>query len=111
MGKPTDAGISGDWNHDGTTEIGLRRTSLFYLDYNGNGKYNGPTDDRLYNMGKATDLPVTGDWNADGTTEIGIQRAGNSFFLDYSGNGKYDGAVIDRLYSAFSTGTPVSGKW
>jgi hypothetical protein len=115
FGITGDIPITGDWNHDGTTDIGVFRpsTHLFYLDYNGNGVWNGAVTDRSYNFGITGDTPVTGDWNHDGTTDIGIFRPSTHlFYLDYNGNGVWNGAVTDRSYNFGITGdTPVTGKW
>ena len=66
-----------------TDKIGVFRNSthLFYLDYNGNGVWNGSVVDRQYNFGTFGDLPVSGDWNNDGKSEIGVFR--NSTHLFY----------------------------
>jgi parallel beta-helix repeat protein len=115
FGISGDIPISGDWNNNGTTEIGVFRpsTHLFYIDYNGNGVWNGASVDRQYNFGISGDIPVTGDWNADGRTEIGVFRnSTHLFYLDYNGNGAWNGAVTDRQYNfGISGDTPVSGKW
>ncbi len=44
FGVTGDLPVSGDWNNDGITEIGVFRPSAhtFYLDINGNGVWNGP---------------------------------------------------------------------
>jgi hypothetical protein len=115
FGISGDIPVSGDWNFDGRTEIGVFRPSThqFYLDYNGNGVWNGAAIDRQYNFGIAGDIPVSGDWNADGTTEIGVFRPSTHiFYLDYSGNGMWNGGGVDRQYNFGITGDkPVSGKW
>jgi len=115
FGISGDIPVSGDWNLDGRTEIGVFRPSThqFYLDYNGNGVWNGAAIDRQYNFGIAGDIPVSGDWNADGTTEIGVFRPSTHiFYLDYSGNGMWNGGGVDRQYNFGITGDkPVSGKW
>jgi hypothetical protein len=46
-----DTPIPGDWNGDGTTEVGVFRSGTFYL--------NGGTS---VAYGLATDKPVTGKW-------------------------------------------------
>ena len=68
FGITEDLPVSGDWNNDGISEIGVFRNSthLFYLDYNGNGVWNGAKVDRSYNFGITGDIPITGDWNNDG---------------------------------------------
>jgi hypothetical protein len=114
-----DIPITGDWNGDGFSKIGVFRKGMWYLDYNGNGKWDGcgdtPTTDRCYNFGLTTDIPVAGDWNNDGQTEIGIFRNG-SWYLDYKGNGGWDGCGIttatDRCLSFGASGDiPVVGDW
>jgi len=115
FGLSGDIPISGDWNLDGRTEIGVFRpsTHLFYLDYNGNGVWNGTAGDRQYNFGLSGDLPVSGDWNADGRTEIGVFRPSTHlFYLDYNGNGVWNGGMTDRSYNFGITGDiPVTGDW
>jgi PKD repeat protein len=115
FGISGDIPISGDWNLDGRTEIGVFRNSthLFYLDYNGNGIWNGAVTDRQYNFGLSGDIPVTGDWNNDGKTEIGVFRPStHMFYLDYNGNGAWNGATIDKQYNFGLNGDiPVTGDW
>jgi PKD repeat protein len=115
FGITGDIPLTGDWNLDGRTEIGVFRNSthLFYLDYNGNGVWNGAVTDKSYNFGISGDIPVTGDWNADGRTEIGVFRPSTHlFYLDYNGNGVWNGVVTDRSYNFGITGDiPISGKW
>ena len=115
FGTTGDLPVSGDWNNDGIHEIGVFRpsTHMFYLDYNGNGAWNGGVADRAYNFGTTGDLPVSGDWNNDGIHEIGVFRPStHMFYLDYNGNGAWNGAVTDRAYNFGMTGDiPTSGKW
>ena len=115
FGLSGDLPVSGDWNNDRKSEIGVFRNSthLFYLDYNGNGVWNGSVVDRQYNFGISGDLPVTGDWNNDGKSEIGVFRnSTHLFYLDYNGNGVWNGSVIDRQYNfGISGDKPVTGKW
>jgi hypothetical protein len=86
---------------------------MFYLDYNGNGAWNGAAIDRQYNFGVTSDIPVSGDWNGDGNTKIGVFRnSTHMFYLDYNGNGLWNGSVVDRQYNFGLTGDkPVSGIW
>jgi hypothetical protein len=59
----TDELVLGDWNGDGEFELGIRRGNWFYLDYNGNGQWDGAPPDQLFSYGLATDELVLGDWN------------------------------------------------
>ena len=90
-------------------EIGVRESNVFYLDYNGNGTWDGCTVDKCYWFGGSTATPITGDWDGDGVDEIGV-RESNVFYLDYNGNGYWDGG--DKLYAFGSpTATPITGDW
>jgi hypothetical protein len=65
FGVPGDLPVIGDWNGTGIGKIGVFRPSTgeWFLDLNGNNKWDGPTLD-LYvpGFGMAGDLPVVGKW-------------------------------------------------
>ncbi|MDP1884760.1 MAG: hypothetical protein Q8L10_05385, partial [Candidatus Moranbacteria bacterium] len=53
FGSPNDLVITGDWNNDGRTKIGTGTVNssgglTWYLDYNGNGIWDGTAIDRMY---------------------------------------------------------------
>jgi hypothetical protein len=62
--------VTGDFNGDGVTDIGVFVAGHWYLDLNGNGRWD--EGDLWAQLGSQDDLPVTGDWDADGKTDIGI---------------------------------------
>ena len=70
FGLPGDVPVVGDWNASGTIKIGVFRpsTGTWYLDYNGNGTWDGCgapgdiTKDACYTFGMTGDSPVTGAW-------------------------------------------------
>jgi len=103
--------IDGDWDGDGSTEIGVTNGVHWYLDTNGNGVWDStPTDQHGY-FGIAGYTPVVGDWDGDGSTEIGVTN-GINWFLDTNGNGVWDGSVLDKAPVFNISGfTPVVGKW
>jgi hypothetical protein len=115
FGLTGDLPATGDWSDDGKTEIGVYRPSThsFYLDYNGNGRWDMVPVDKVYNFGLTEDLPATGDWNNDGKTEIGVYRPStHSFYLDYNGNGRWDLATVDKQYNfGLTDDNPATGKW
>ena len=62
--------VTGDWDGDGITDVGVYRDGEWFLDVNGNGVWD--ENDLWAKLGHRGDLPVTGDWNGDGKTDIGI---------------------------------------
>ena len=115
FGIAGDLPAAGDWNGDGKTKIGVFRNGTWYLDYNGNGAWDGCGVDRCYvgSFGQTGDLPAAGDWNGDGKAKVGVFRNG-TWFLDYNGNGAWDGCGVDRCYyGSFGQqgDLPVAGKW
>jgi hypothetical protein len=117
-GIPGDIPITGDWNGDGRTKIGIYRpkNGLFILDSNGNGVFD--TGDAVYkfmaNAGgpQAGDVPVVGDWNGSGTSKIGIVRDGFLWLLDLNGDGTYEpGTDLEYAYGGVPGDIPVVGDW
>jgi Beta-propeller repeat/Viral BACON domain len=115
-GNPGDIPITGDWNGDGRTKVGVYRphSGLFVLDYDGDGQFTSA--DKVYNLGVGTDptdIPVIGDWNGDGRSKIGIYRQGFEWLLDYNGDGAYQGPPVDRAYffGGIPGDVPVVGDW
>lgn len=70
FGKRGAIPISGDFNGDGTHELGIFVDGHWYLDMNGNGLWD--KGDLYAKLGRHGDKPVTGDWDGDGKTDIGI---------------------------------------
>ncbi len=111
--------VAGDWNGTGTTGIGVYdpSTGTWYVDMNGNGKWDGTPTDATYTFGAgmAGAMPVTGDWDGTGKTKIGIyDPSTGNWYVDMNGNGTWDGTATDTMYTfgAGLTGAvPMSGKW
>lgn len=111
FGNPGDVPVVGDWTGDGVTKIGVFRKGFWLLDMNGNGKWDGPSADRMIALGGVLgDIPVVGDWNGDGRGKVGLFRAPNIFALDANGNGAWD---KDDLQFGFGDpgDKPVVGDW
>jgi hypothetical protein len=111
FGARGDTPVTGDWDGNGTFEVGVYRGGTWYLDANGNGAWDGPVADKVIaSFGAPTDIPVTGDWDGDGSTQVGTYRQG-TWYLD-NGNGQWD-AGVDTIYNNFGAAgdVPVSGRW
>ncbi|NOY43049.1 MAG: hypothetical protein GXP26_14595 [Planctomycetes bacterium] len=70
FGHPDAKPVVGDWDGDGRDEFGIFLDGDWYLDLNGNGRWDEA--DLWAHLGFPGDLPVTGDWDADGKTDIGV---------------------------------------
>lgn len=111
FGAPGDVPVVGDWDGDGTDDIGVWRPGnrRFILDSNGSQSLDA--GDLQAGFGQSTDLPLAGDWNGDGADEIGVWRPGNRrFILDSNGSfvrDKGDKAVTFGL----SGDRPLVGDW
>jgi hypothetical protein len=62
--------VTGDFNGDGITDVGVYKDGEWFIDLNGNGVWD--EGDLWAKLGSANDQPVTGDWDGDGKTDIGI---------------------------------------
>jgi FtsP/CotA-like multicopper oxidase with cupredoxin domain len=61
FGRAGDIPVTGDWNGDGKTKIGVVRNGVWYLDMNGNGVWDQAVD-ATYNFGITSTQPITGKW-------------------------------------------------
>jgi len=106
-GDEGDVPLTGDWNGDGVTNIGIFHHGTWYLDIDGDGRWS-PADIEV-TLGQAGDVPVVGDWNGDGIDELGVFRDG-LWLLDTNGD-----RVLDDRDKTFRLGesgdVPVVGDW
>lgn len=112
-----DVPLSGDWNGDGTWEVGLFRQGYFWiLDSNGSGVFEQGVDSTFAFGGVSGDIPVVGDWDGEGRSKIGLFRQGFYWILDRNGNGQLDSVNLQGGDAAFPFGglagdVPVVGDW
>ncbi len=106
-GSPGDVAVSGDWDGNGTTTVGVYRpsTSTWFL-RNANsagGSIGG------FTFGNPGDIPVVGDWDGNGTTTIGAYRPSNGTW--YLRNSNSAGGSIGGFKYTITGATPVTGDW
>ena len=107
FGLKTDIPVVSNWGHAGRADhAGVFRDGLWYVDVNGDGKYD-PKDDGLYPFGLPGDIPVVVNWG--GGKKIGVYRGG-LWILDRNGNNRYD--ADDVVFKNGRPGDiPLTGQW
>lgn len=70
LGATGDLPITGDWDRDGRTTIGVFRDQTFGFYFLVNGA-TGQTVDFAIGLGAGSDTPVAGDWDGPSTDEAG----------------------------------------
>jgi hypothetical protein len=105
-GTANDVPLSGDWNADGITTIGIFRNGQFFLR---NTNTAGFADVPAFAIDgtQPGDIPVAGDWDGNGSTTVGLFRAG--VFLLRNSNTAGPADVI--INYALPTDTPIVGDW
>ena len=98
-----DVPVTGDWDGNGTTTIGVFRGGVWFL----RNSNNGGGVDATFGFGAGEDVPVTGDWDGDGTSTIGVYRKGTWYLRNSNSPGPPD--------EVFGWGSPedvpVAGDW
>lgn len=130
LGRGIDTPLSGDFDGDGRTDIGVRRKRDGHFLLRG----ADGTVDQTVQMGGQADTGVSGDWNGDGTTEVGIWRPRTSDFRlrladgtvqsvdlgstgslpvtgDFNGDRRTDVAVYDAATSTWSMRLRTKSAW
>jgi Peptidase family M23 len=101
LGRPTDSPLTGDWNGDGRTDLGVYRTQSRRFVLATAGGTTHPV-----RFGRRGDLAVTGDWDGDGRTDIGVFRPATATFKLLHA----DGTVSSQTFGSTSS-LPVTGDW
>ena len=117
FGLPGDQPVIGDWTGDGRIRVGVFRNGAWYLDLNGNRKWDGVAGgDGIFQFGLPGDIPVAGDWTGDGVTKLGVFRcpadrhAECTWVLDINGNRKFDSNDVFLGYG-LPGDLPVVAAW
>jgi len=105
--------VSGDWNGNGSSKLGVFNNGTWTVDMDGTGILGTGNATYNFGVGIAGAVPVTGDWTGNGTTKIAVYDNG-TWYVDLNGNGAWDGTPTDSLYT-FGVGLdgaiPVTGDW
>jgi hypothetical protein len=110
-GLAGDVPVTGDWNGNGITKIGIFRAGFYWiLDANGNGVVDAGDLTFAYG-GIAGDVPVVGDWNGNGKTKVGVFRLGFFFVLDTNGDQAFTSGDQAFPFGGLAGDVPVIGKW
>ena len=116
--------ITGDWNGDGKTDVGVKtRDGRWLIAFNTGSGFSQAT---LALSGFANDgadpagapfSPLTGDWDGDGRTDIGVKARDGRWYLASSDGVKFVGARLalsnfgnDGLDGG-SPFVPFTGDW
>jgi serine-aspartate repeat-containing protein C/D/E len=94
FGTNEDQPVSGDFNGDGVSTLGIFSNGKWRIDVNGDGRFS-ESDDSFFDFGKPGDIAVVGDFNGDGLDEIAVVR-GRDLIIDSNGNGQWD--ATDRVF-------------
>jgi protocatechuate 3,4-dioxygenase beta subunit len=106
FGQEGDLAISGDFNGDGITQIGIFNNGRWTIDSNGDGRLD--SRDQTFQFGQPGDLPVVGDFNGDGMAEVAVYRNGR-WFIDSNQNRQLD--ATDRVFEMEGDGYPIAGDF
>ena len=89
-GAESDRAIVGDFNGDGTKQIGVYRNGTWHIDYNGNGQWDAEDIEAKTNH-KEGDIPIVGDFTGEGVDRIGIYTPSTGrVAVDTNGNYQFD---------------------
>jgi hypothetical protein len=99
----TDKPVSGDWNGDGRSDLGIFRATPT------TGEFHELTGSAttVQTWGEPGDVAVTGDWDADGRADTGVRPLGSRAFLLRSATG----AVRTNFNYGLPTDNPLIGDW
>ncbi len=106
FGALGDLPVTGDWNGDGITNVGLFRHGTWILDTNGNGRLDA--GDSRFQFGQTGDRPLVGDFDGKGSSQIAIYRD-DQIIIDSNRNRRLDEA--DQVLPMHGRGIPVAGDF
>lgn len=104
-GRSGDLAVTGDWDADGVSTVGVVRNATWYL----KNTHAGGSADVSFTAGSPDATPIAGDWDNDGSDSAGYVDDSGWALLE--GN-RSDAAVTRLAYGRLSSGdVPVVGDW
>ncbi|WP_165807213.1 M23 family metallopeptidase [Nocardioides currus] len=100
FGNATDEPVLGDWDGDGTVNVGVWRAKK--------AKFRLKTATKVVKVGFGvpTDRAIAGDWDGNGTDEIGVYRSSVGTFYQRLADGSSTAVVLGD-----ADDQPVTGDW
>ena len=100
FGGPEDDPVPGDWDGNGTMNVGVRTPSTRTF------TMRTPQGTTQLVFGLPTDKPIAGDWNGDRKWTPGLWRPSEHQFIQRHANGS-----VTRVYLGDVNDLPVVGDW
>lgn len=102
-GNCSDRPISGDWDGDGKTDVGVFRPTPGLAEM----RLLTAAGTTAYAFGLPGDAPLTGDFDGDGTTQVAVRRRGTGDTYLRAADGS-----VQRLTGIGTAGdTQITGDW
>jgi hypothetical protein len=98
-----DSPIVGDWNGDGTTDVGVFHRASTGATWQ---ELVGTTTTTVKAFGTGWDRVFLGDWNGDKKTDVGVRPPGSATFVLRNANGS-----LTKITYGSITALPLSGDW
>lgn len=103
--------VIGDWTGNGLMRVGLFHDGAWFLDLNGNRRWDGVKGgDGVFAFGMPGDIATPGDWTGNGITKLGVYRRNGEWTFDTNGNMAFDRTDRFALFGLASD-IPVVAKW
>ncbi|MDQ6935760.1 MAG: VCBS repeat domain-containing M23 family metallopeptidase [Actinomycetota bacterium] len=99
-----DRPLSGDWNGDGVTDVGVARPTPTGTEFR---ELTGQTTTAI-GFGRTNAVPFVGDWDGDRRTDVGVRSLGTRSYQLRSRNGT---VALTALSGSVASDTPFGGHW
>ncbi|MBY0523247.1 MAG: hypothetical protein K2R98_07605 [Gemmataceae bacterium] len=111
-GTNGDVPVAGDWNGDGTTDVGVFRGGTWFLDQ-GNVSYPASGNPIIapFNFGKAGDKPVVGKWLGGSVDYVGVFRPETTQWFLNTVQAAFNESSTIKILFGLPTDVPEVGRW